>query len=69
LRHAPTPRHRAARLPRWLRPGAAIATCQREGLSPAQLACIVAVKDWAPFTELAACPAIQAKRPSWLQLR
>jgi len=40
--------------------------CQRDGLTQAQLDCILAATDWDKFLALGACPAIKDKRPTWL---
>jgi hypothetical protein len=43
-----------------------VATCTKEGLSDAQLACIENMKSYADLQKLPSCPAIAAKKPSWL---
>lgn len=43
-------------------------TCRREGLSQAQADCILAVGDVQAMLRLRQCPAIGARRPSWLAL-
>lgn len=40
--------------------------CKAEGLSEAQRSCILAAKSDADLPALARCPAIAARRPSWL---
>ena len=45
-----------------------IASCVEEGLSQAQLTCILAVQDAMRLSELAHCPAIAEHKPSWLIL-
>lgn len=40
--------------------------CRSEGLSQAQLDCILATKDIASMSNLEDCGAIKAKRPGWL---
>lgn len=42
--------------------------CEGEGLSEAELACILAVDDPRALGALRGCPAIAARRPSWLVL-
>ena len=46
----------------------ALATCQREGLSEAQEACILAARTMDERLRLGRCPAIRERKPSWLQL-
>ena len=43
-----------------------VASCEKEGLSDAQLACIEGMKSFDDMQRIAACPAIAAKKPSWL---
>jgi hypothetical protein len=43
-----------------------VGSCEKEGLSDAQLACIEAVKTLADLQTVTSCPAIAAKKPSWL---
>jgi hypothetical protein len=43
-----------------------VSTCEREGLSAAQLACILAARTAEDFPALLRCPAIAERRPSWL---
>jgi hypothetical protein len=45
---------------------AALARCQREGLSDAQLDCILSARDREQWLRIGSCPALQARRPSWL---
>jgi hypothetical protein len=40
--------------------------CRAEGLSDAQLRCILATRDLSTFDEVWACPAIAERRPGWL---
>lgn len=46
----------------------ALDACRRDGLSQAQLDCILAATDWDKFKQLATCEAIKAKPPRWLIL-
>jgi hypothetical protein len=43
-----------------------VASCEKEGLSDAQLACIEGMKSFDDMQQITACPAIAAKQPSWL---
>jgi CTP:molybdopterin cytidylyltransferase MocA len=43
-----------------------IARCRSEGLSEAQAACILAVRDLDGLMTVGSCPAIRAQKPSWL---
>jgi hypothetical protein len=43
-----------------------VASCEKEGLSDAQLACIERVQSYADLQTVASCPAIAAKKPTWL---
>lgn len=45
---------------------ASIQKCVAEGLSKAQADCILSVRTMEQLVNLGACPAIAAKRPSWL---
>lgn len=45
-----------------------ITQCRSEGLSPAQLDCVLTAKDWDGFRHVGDCPAIQARRPTWLRI-
>jgi hypothetical protein len=45
-----------------------LAQCRTEGLSQAQLDCILATRDVESLSKLGECPAIKSKRPSWLML-
>ena len=45
-----------------------ITRCQEEGLTQAQLDCLLAAKDWAAFKELGSCAAIKDRKPGWLIL-
>lgn len=40
--------------------------CESEGLSEAQLECILAMKTFDDMKTVASCPAIKANHPSWL---
>ena len=43
-----------------------IAACEREGLSAEQRDCILAMKTFGDMDAVTKCPAIAAKRPTWL---
>ena len=43
-----------------------VPVCEKEGLDEAQLACIFAARSAEDFPAMLRCPAIAAKRPSWL---
>jgi hypothetical protein len=43
-----------------------VASCEKEGLSEAQLACIEGMTSFDDMHRITACPAIAAKKPSWL---
>ena len=43
-----------------------IGTCEKEGLEQGQLDCILAMQTWHDLEALSNCPAIAAKRPSWV---
>ena len=43
-----------------------IGTCEKEGLDQGQLDCILAMQTWRDLEALSKCPAIAAKRPSWI---
>ncbi len=43
-----------------------VPVCEKEGLEPAQLACILAAHSAEDFAAMLRCPAIAARRPSWL---
>jgi len=45
-----------------------IATCESEGLSPAQEACMLAVEEIEKLSAVAQCPAIVEHKPRWLVL-
>ena len=45
-----------------------VPVCEKEGLSKGQLDCIFAAKTAEDFPVLARCPAIVAKKPSWIIL-
>lgn len=47
---------------------ASIDQCLREGISKAQADCILSVQTMEQLMDLADCPAIAAKRPSWLRV-
>ena len=40
--------------------------CQQEGLTQAQLDCLLAATDWERIKQIGDCPAIKAKPPTWL---
>lgn len=44
------------------------AACESEGLTEEQAACFEAIKDIETLFQVADCPAIAAKKPSWLRL-
>ena len=46
---------------------ASIIQCEGEGLSQAQLDCLLSVTEWANVGQITACDAIKAKHPSWLR--
>jgi hypothetical protein len=43
-----------------------ISACEKEGLDQAQLDCILAMQTWRDLETLSKCPAIAAKRPTWV---
>lgn len=43
-----------------------VASCEKEGLSQAQLACIAGMKTFDDMQRIMACPAIASKKPGWL---
>ena len=45
-----------------------VSLCQSEGLSQEQLDCLLNAKDWDLFKSVGDCPAIRARRPSWLRV-
>ncbi|MCX5742184.1 MAG: hypothetical protein NT062_06780 [Proteobacteria bacterium] len=44
----------------------AMASCKAEGFTQAQLECILAATDVPTLLKVGECPAIKAKKPSWL---
>jgi hypothetical protein len=44
-----------------------IAQCRAEGLTQAQLDCILAATEWSKLAAVGNCPAIKDHRPSWLR--
>ncbi len=42
--------------------------CEEEGLSVAQAACFQTIRDVDSLLQVASCPAIAAKKPSWLRV-
>jgi len=47
---------------------ASMSVCTHEGLSPEQADCITGTRDIDQLLEVGSCPAIRARRPSWLVL-
>ena len=43
-----------------------IGACEKEGLDQAQLDCILAMQTWRDLETLSKCPAIAARRPTWI---
>jgi hypothetical protein len=64
-RGAPPPSEQEAEVIRQVE-AMSVATCEREGLGAAQLACILAARTAEDFPALLRCPAIVEQRPSWL---
>lgn len=64
-RGAPPPSEQEAEIIRQVA-ATTVPTCEREGLSAAQLDCILAARTAEDFPALLKCPAIAERRPSWI---